>query len=586
MNITTPRAPTVLSPEQAIDLSSQQYRAGQFDLALTTCQQLIAFDLNHAMAWSNASAALASLGRWVDALAYARQAVALAPALPDAHNNLAHILVALGRPLDAGVVLRNLGWSQHLAKESAAAMATYERALAINPNDVDALHVLAGLHSEGQQKPLALSLMHRALAIDPHHLTTLAAKGNLLGSWDTAVDGAWHDPSKDNAASIKDTELARLAQADQCFTQSLSVNPTHWMTLYNYGVFATGQERYAQAIELYDRATRADPNHHLPFWNLSNLLLRLGDYERAWPLYEWRWQTDHLKPAYLQLPMPLWTGQDVQGKRLLLHFEQGYGDAFQFIRFAKDVAARGAHVTIFMPKEICDNFEGVAGVHEIKPWNEIPQGFHYHAPLMSLPAALGLTFQSIPNSVPYLWAQPKLMAAWQARLPMLTQQQKRRVGIAWCGRPTHDNDKNRSIAFQQIRPLIDAFPQIQFISMQVGPRDTDLPALDACTSIKRVEDAIATFSDTAALAMNVDLLISVDTSVVHLTAALGKPVWALIPAASDWRWHLNEGATAEATPWYPNVRLFRQSSAEGKAGDWSPVLERVKAALLAIEQAA
>jgi ADP-heptose:LPS heptosyltransferase len=127
--------------------------------------------------------------------------------------------------------------------------------------------------------------------------------------------------------------------------------------------------------------------------------------------------------------------------------------------------------------------------------------------------------------------------------------------------------------------MIEAHPTIQFMSIQVGPRESDLPALGACTSIVRVEDQIKDFSDTAALAMQLDLLISVDTSVVHLAAALGKPVWAMIPAASDWRWLLNEGATAEATPWYPNVRLFRQSDEEGASGDWTPVLTRVQAAL-------
>jgi tetratricopeptide (TPR) repeat protein len=576
-----------LTPEQAIELSSQQFRAGQLDAALSTCQQLIAFDLGHAMAWNNASAALASLGRWIDALAYARQALTLAPQLPDAQNNLAHILAALGRTAEAGAVLRNLGWAQHLAKESAAAMATYERALAMNANDVDALHVVAGLHSEGKNKHVALELMNRALSIDPHHLTTLAAKGNLVGCWDAARDGAW--PA---------SEPVRLAEAEGCFTTSLAVDGNHWMTLYNYGVFLAGRQRYAEAIDLYDRAGRADPNHHLSFWNLANLLLRLGDYPRAWPLYEWRWQTDHLKPAYLQLPMPLWTGQDLQGKRILLHFEQGYGDGFQFIRFAKNVAERGAHVSIFMPKEICENFEGVAGVHQIFPWNEVPQGFDYHAPLMSLPAPLGLTTGNIPNAVPYMFAKPERMKTWQERLPALGKKQKLRtehskvptlrVGLAWCGRPTHDNDKSRSMAFTQLLPMIEGFEAAQFVSMQVGPRESDLPALNACTAIVRVEDQIKDFSDTAALAMQLDLLISVDTSVVHLAAALGKPVWVLIPASSDWRWLLNEGATAEVTPWYPNVRLFRQSDEEGARGDWAPVLARVQAALrlFVAEQAA
>jgi tetratricopeptide (TPR) repeat protein len=533
--------------EQLIALSAQQYQAGQPEAAFHICQQIIAIDVYHPIAWSNAAASLAALGRWVDALAYSKQALILAPQSLDAQNNAAHILAALGRTDEAGLMLRNLGWAQYQAKERDAAMATYERALAIQPNDVESLHVLAGLHSERKEMDAALELMDRALAIDPQHLNTLAAKGNFLGG----------------------QEGQGLA-AEACFQAALQINPNHWMTLYNYAVFLAGQKRNAEAVDLYERAGRADPNHHLPFWNLANLLLRLGDYSRAWPLYEWRWKTDHLKPAYLDLPMPLWTGQDLQGKRILLHFEQGYGDAFQFIRFAKDVTAKGAHVTIFMPREICENFVDVEGVHEIRPWNEIPQGFDFHAPLMSLPAPLGLTTENIPNAVPYLFANPERIRLWQERLPVL-KKKKLRVGLAWCGRPTHDNDRNRSIAFTELLPLIEAFPEVQFVSMQVGPRESDLPALDSCKQIVQVEDQIKDFSDTAALAMNLDLLISVDTSVVHLAAALGKPVWTLIPASSDWRWL--EGR--EDTPWYPNVRLFRQNEADGKTWNWTPVLGRV-----------
>ncbi len=540
--------------DQLIALSAQQYHAGQPELTLATCQQILTQDIDHVMAWSNASAALAALGRWVDALAYVRQALALEPHRLDALNNATQILLALGRSDEACALFRNLGWTQYQAKERTAAMASYERALSMNPNDVESLHVLAGLHSEGKEVTQALMLMNRGLAINPLHLITLAAKGNLLGG-----------------------QAGHGLEAETCFKTALSVDPNHWMTLYNYGVYLASERRYTEAIEMYERAGRVDPNHHLSFWNLSNLLLRLGDYPKAWPMYEWRWKTDHLKPAYLQLPMPLWTGQDLQGKRILLHFEQGYGDAFQFIRFAKDVAARGAHVTIFMPREICENFVGVEGVHEIRPWNDIPQGYDYHAPLMSLPAPLGLTTNNIPSATPYLFASPERVRLWQERLPKRDKRkkQKLRVGLTWCGRPTHDNDRNRSLAFAQLLPLIDAFPQIEFVSVQVGPRESDLADLAACQRIVRAEHEIKDFSDTAALVMQLDVLISVDTAVVHLAGALGQPVWALIAASSDWRWL--EGC--EDTPWYPNVRLFRQSDEDGKTWNWTPVLARIQSEL-------
>lgn len=547
-----------MTVDELIARSAAQYHAGRPDEALLLCQQVLAKEVNHVVAWSNAAAALATMGRWVDALAYARQALSLEPQRPDALNNCTHILVALGRPDEAALLYRNLGWSQYQAGDHVAATKSYERSLELNGNDVESLHVLAGLRSARKENTQALMLMNRALAMNPQHLNTLAAKGNLLGG-----------------------QAGQELQAEACFKQALTIEPKHWMTLYNYGVYLAGQNRFDEAVQMYVRAGHADPTHHLSFWNLSNLLLRLGDYPRAWPMYEWRWKTDHLKPAYLQLPMPLWTGQDLKDKRILLHFEQGYGDAFQFIRFAKDVAARGAHVTIFMPREICENFVGVDGVHEIRPWNDIPQGFDYHAPLMSLPAPLGLTTQNIPSQVPYMFANPERIRLWQERLPKLNKRtkQKLRIGLAWRGRPTHDNDRNRSIAFAELVPLIEAFPNVQFVSMQVGPRESDLPALEACANIVRSDDQIQDFSDTAALTTLLDVLISVDTSVVHLAGALGKPVWALIAATSDWRWLLDEGPTAHATPWYPNVRLFRQSAEDGKTWNWTPTLARVQSEL-------
>jgi ADP-heptose:LPS heptosyltransferase len=193
---------------------------------------------------------------------------------------------------------------------------------------------------------------------------------------------------------------------------------------------------------------------------------------------------------------------------------------------------------------------------------------------MSLPAPLGLTTNNIPSAVPYLFASPERVRLWQERLPKLDKRKKHklRVGLTWCGRPTHDNDRNRSIAFAELLPLIDAFPQIEFVSVQVGPRESDLVDLAACQQVVRAESAIQDFSDTAALVMQLDLLISVDTAVVHLAGALGKPVWALIAASSDWRWL--EGR--EDTPWYPNVRLFRQLEADGKAWNWTPLLAHVQ----------
>jgi len=165
------------------------------------------------------------LGRWVDALAYVRQALALAPQSPDALNNGAQILLSLGRAEEAGALFRNLGWTQYQAKERVAAMASYERALSISPNDVESLHVLAGLHSEGKEVTQALVLMNRGLAINPHHLTTLAAKGNLLGG-----------------------QAGQGLEAEACFKTALSVDPNHWMTLYNYGVYLAGVRRYAEAV--------------------------------------------------------------------------------------------------------------------------------------------------------------------------------------------------------------------------------------------------------------------------------------------------------------------------------------------------
>lgn len=291
-----------------------------------------------------------------------------------------------------------------------------------------------------------------------------------------------------------------------------------------------------------------------------------GREEEGWEEYEWRSKCEGL-PTH-NFRQPLWDGSPLNGKHILLYTEQGLGDAIQFIRFAPMVKARGGRVSLICQKELKALLSTIDPAIEVTGRDERLPQFEIYAPLLSLPRIFKIRSNNIPANVPYLKADQNLSASWKAK--MANDPPGPRVGLAWAGSPSHRRDRERSVSLSTLSPLLDV-PGVTFYSLQKGPASQQINTLPPHHRLIDHTADLKTMADTAAFVDNLDLLITVDTSVCHLAGALAKPVWVLITVIPHWGW----GLSSETTAWHPTMKLYRQE----KADDWGPVIERIRAGL-------
>ena len=357
------------------------------------------------------------------------------------------------------------------------------------------------------------------------------------------------------------------------FRKVLKLQPEHAAAWTNLGNARLARNQTLPAIDCYRKAQSIAPGDAAAEWNLGIVGLLSGDLRSGWQGYERRFDVKG-SPARRPLSTPLWRGEPLAGKSLLIHAEQGLGDTLQFIRYATLFQAQGARIVVECQPALLPLLAGSNGVSE---WVAAPQrepgstatapvdhlpATDFQLPMMSAPGRAGTTLESIPFPNGYLRAPSGAAKRWSKWLG--TPGRALRAGICWAGNPHHKNDRNRSIPPELLAEL-DATSGVEWVNLQKGhPME---PSLDMRNAARELQD----FSDTAGLIENLDLVISVDTSVAHLAGALGKPVWVLLPFAPDWRWLLNRSDS----PWYSGARLFRQPE-EGK---WREVLKRVGAEL-------
>ncbi|WP_250474136.1 glycosyl transferase family 8 [Caballeronia sp. GAFFF1] len=309
------------------------------------------------------------------------------------------------------------------------------------------------------------------------------------------------------------------------------------------------------------------PGDYSARFDLSETLLLLGDFERGWREYRYRYSLAHTTSMERKVQRPRWNGEPLPGETLLIHDEQGYGDTFQFMRMVPWAKRRsGARVVLEVNAETLSLARRLDGCDDIIVRGDLPPPFHRHCEMMSLPMAMRLTLDDLPGPVPYLHADPERVAYWRQRLDALPRPL---VALVWAGRPTHANDANRSLRLDQLAPL--ALPGITFVSLQKGAAASQAAHAPTGMSLTALGDEIRDFEDTAAILSIVDLLVSVDSSPVHLAGALGCPCWVLLPFVPDWRWLMQR----DDTPWYPQARLFRQT----RRGDWDGTLATMRDAL-------
>lgn len=357
-------------------------------------------------------------------------------------------------------------------------------------------------------------------------------------------------------ASASHDALAGMAAA-------INLEPTS-ERLNNNGIICYEIRDYDAALESYDEALALDPDSVDVNWNKSLLLLLQGNYEEGWPLYEWRLKREDTLQEYPQFAQPSWRGEtDLRGQRLLVHLEQGLGDMVQFCRYIPILVDKGIEVILQVQTSLLPLIASLESDVTLVSQDDPLPDFDAYCPLMSLPYALGTTLETIPSSDSYLSPCPEKVAEWREKLGSADAL---RVGLAWSGRKEHKNDHNRSMALANLLPVLDV--PVEWHSIQKDYRSVDLDVLKTLPQLYQHQRDLNDFSDTAALLANLDLVITVDTSVAHVAAALGKPTWLLLPYLSDFRWLMDR----VDTPWYPSMRLYRQD----QPNDWTPVLQRIK----------
>ncbi len=535
----------------------EAYRAqGKYDAALARYRKALALDRDYPEAHNNLGVTLEHQGKVDQAVAHYRRALAVKPDYAEAHNNLGSMLHRQGKLEAAG---------RHL-----------EKAVAAKPGFVQALINLGALLRDRDRPEESLACYERASAVDPDNAEAQNEKGNTLLQLGRFRDAAacyqgmlargWNSPAAHSNLGNALHGMHRFREAEESYRTALSLDPDYLQARKNLAIALRDQGLLEQAIAQFEQALALAPEDPEAHFGIAFASLLGGDFERGWREYEWRWKTDDPFSPRRKFKRPRWSGQDLAGRTILLHAEQGLGDAIQFIRYAPLVAQRGARVIVECPAPLAPLIRGMAGVSEVVAQGDKPPSYDVHCPLMSLPLLFGTTQGNIPAQVPYLAPDAERVSAWGEILAADGAGLK--VGLAWKGSARHANDRNRSCPPEAFSPLAD-LPGVRFHSLQKDPGDAVPPGM-------RLADhsaALADFADTAALIARLDLVIAVDTAVAHLAGALGKPVWTLLARAPDWRWLLGR----EDSPWYPTMRLFRQR----EPGDWQEVMARVKNGLIA-----
>ncbi|HEY1541622.1 MAG TPA: tetratricopeptide repeat protein [Xanthobacteraceae bacterium] len=540
---------------------------GKPDEAVEALDQALRLQPTNAHALFNLGTALTRLGKHEEAIANYEKAIAINPRYTQAHAN-------------CGVVLRRL-------KRYGEALASCDRAVALDPANANAWITRGNVLYDMRKHHEALESYDRATAADPKHegpwldrgavLERLIRLDEALASYDRALainpDNVRAWANRGNTILLQ----GRIDEALACLDHALTLGPPSVNTLVKKGVALMDAGRPLEAHEYLERALALEPNSTGARFNKCLVDLLLGNLADGWCGYEARMEIREI-PDHRSFLRPRWTGHEpLAGKTLFVHTEQGLGDNIQFVRYAS-LLGESTRVVLEAPRALARLVTGMKGIAQVVCQGDQLPDFDFYCPLASLPLAFGTTMETIPNTVPYLVADPNAVAAWRQRLAPLAGL---RVGLVWAGNPgptanTRAVDRRRSMALAQLNPLAGV-PGVSFVSLQKGAAGAQVRSAPAGFVIHDWTDELRDLADTAALIEALDLVISVDTSVVHLAGALAKPAWMFNRFDSEWRWLLGR----DDSPWYPTLRQFRQPC----PGDWASPVARVAAELANLAEA-
>jgi len=478
------------------------------------------------------------------------------------------------------IVYLNQGQLFEKNKNWKMALSSYGKAIDLKPGCAEAYFNCAVALKELKRFDEALASYDRAIELEASYSVAYSNRGvvlselkrfdEALASYNKAIElKSDYAEAYSNRGNVLN-ELKLFDEALASYDKAIELKSDYAEAYSNRGVVLNELKRFDESSASYDRAIELKSDYAEAYLNKSLLLLSLQDFENGWPLYEWRWKGVQ-KKAYRNFPQPLWLGvEPLINKTILLHAEQGLGDTIQFCRYAALIKKSGAKVLLEVPTSLIRLLKDLEGVDVLLEKGKKLPDFDYQCPLLSLPLAFKTELNSISSPTPYLQSNAEKIMVWNQRLGT---KPRLRIGLVWSGSTTHKNDHNRSLA---LADLINYLPQnIEYVSLQKEVRECDKNVL-VNSAIKNYSQWLIDFTDTAALCDLMDIVISVDTSVAHLAAALGKPTWIMLPYKPDWRWLLDR----DDSPWYESVLLYRQ----GDDREWKPVLERVARDLIELNK--
>jgi tetratricopeptide (TPR) repeat protein len=570
--------------------------AGRLPEAKLVCEQALAMDPENPDTMNLLGIVHAEAGEFGQAVQWASRAIGKDPK-PQYLTTLGAAFLRLGRrddavtAFDTAVQLRpgdaTLWWQMGdaliEAERLSDALLCFRRTLALDPNNGDAAYKAGHILYGQEQFEEALLFFNSSVGLRPDHAPTLFMRGLVLKELkrfeEALVDSRRAvelNPANAEAHTNVGAILASLERQDEAlswYERSLQIKPGQASALTNKAAILTDRRRFDEATALYRQALAVDPEYAKAGWNLALLQLLRGDFAAGWRGREVRWKIPSLAQGYPKLSGPMWLGgESVAGKTVMVCQGEGMGDAIQFARYLPRLAARGARVILAVDEPLCPLLSRLPGVARCLPKlssTAVPP-FDVHVAIESLPLAFETRLDSIPAEEAYLPPPaPDRIQAWDDRLGA---HNRLRVGLVWSGNPKHPNDRRRSTSLRMMSDLLDV--DATFVSLQKNPGPQDVEMLRAMPDVIDHTAGLTDFAETAALVSCLDLVIAVDTSVAHLAAALGRPTWILLPHTPDYRWLLDR----DDSPWYPTVRLFRQS----ETCEYESVIQRMRAELAAI----
>jgi tetratricopeptide (TPR) repeat protein len=586
------KASTPGTPAALCEAGLHHFRTGRHLDAQLCCQQALELDPDHADTLHLMGLLSLHARQYDHAVAWISRAIRQDPR-PDYLASLGTTLQEQGRYEEALKVFdkaiqlspdnaelwRQMGDILVQQERHDQALLSYQHALKLNPDHPDALYKSGAILDRFGRYEEALADLDRSDKALPNQAPTLQARARTLfnlkrleeslaeGKRAYRLDPNNADTCNNIGAALR--SLGRDKEALNWFDKALDIRPNDAGILNNKILLLYYLNRFDEIFALYARIKSLKLNNVMIDWHVSQAYLLTGNFEAGWPGYQLRLEMP--SAVYPKVSLPMWLGkEEIEGKTILIAADEGLGDTIQFVRYVPMLAERGARVLLVVQDPLCGLLSGLSGVTQCvrKSAAGTLPAFEFHCPVSSLPLAFGTRLDTIPSTTPYLPSPANArVQAWEDRLGPRT---RLRVGLVWSGSLTHSNDRYRSIPLRTLSRILDV--DATFVSLQKDPRPGDATVLRERSDIVDLTADLTNFTDTAALISCLDLVITVDTSVAHLAGALGRPTWILLPYTPDYRWLLDR----DDSPWYPTVRLFRQTETR----DYETVLDRVRTELV------